>query len=97
MRDSEIVVHKGGGSSWVGPDAIKLMKAITLRGELKLFRETGIRPTRGVGPTQMLLLAGEFSGKADKRGQLQQAEADVHKWIETMRAAIPTTIEGVQQ
>lgn len=95
IDQSEVVVHKSG-TTFAGPDAVNLYRAIVLRSSMRMYRRCGIKPTRGVGPTQMLALAGEYTGKKYKRGQLEQAEADVQTWIDTMKAAIPVTVDGVR-
>ena len=41
----------------------------------------------------MLKMATEYTGKTYKRGQYEQAAADVGVWVDTMRAALPHTVE----
>lgn len=86
---SFVQTHAGGGASFVGPDAVNLYRAITLRSALSLFAKTGMVPTRGVTATSMLAMASEYTGKKYKRGQHQQAANDMVTWIETMKAALP--------
>ena len=93
MQDSEIVLHKGGGASLQGPDAMAYFKAVQLCSFLKLYAKTKIIPTRGVTGPVMLRLAKEFTGKDYKRGQYLQAAEDVRVWIETMKAALPVKDE----
>lgn len=91
MQTSEVVLHKGGGATYAGPDAMHLMRAIHLASFLKLYAKTKMRPTRTVSGPMMLTMATEFTGKTYKRGQYEQAAADVRVWIDTMKAAIPVT------
>jgi hypothetical protein len=53
-----------------------------------------MKMTRGASPTVLLGIAGEYTGKKYKRGQYDQAAQDLNVWIETMRAAMPVTVEG---
>jgi hypothetical protein len=96
-QPSSIDIRTGGAASYSGPDAVHLVRAVYLKSAMGLYLKTGIRPTRGVGPTQMLAIASEYTGKKYKRTELATAQADVQTWIDTMKAAIPTTVDGVQQ
>lgn len=91
--NSEIVTHKGGGITYSGRDAVHLFRAMTLRGNIKLFVKTKMIPTRGVTGPVMLRIATEITKKPYKRGQYAQAVADLDVWIETMKAALPITHE----
>ena len=88
--ESEIV-HHNGGTTLSGPDAMRFYQAVQLKSFLKLYAKTGIRPTRGVGPAQMLGLASNITGHKYKRGAFLEAAEDLSTWIETMRAALPVT------
>lgn len=90
-NQSEVVVHKSGGTTFAGPDAVNLFRAITLKMSLSLYAKTGMIPTRGVTSTVMLKLAKEYTGKTYKRGEHEKAAADVQVWIDTMKAAMPVT------
>lgn len=96
MTDSHITIHKTGGTSFVGPDATNLMRAIKLASALRLYARSGMIPTRGVTITVMFKIAKEYTGKDYKRGQALLAYEDVRIWVETMKAAIPVTVNGVQ-
>ena len=89
VQPSERVLHKGGGVTLSGPDATRMMQAFVLASSLRLYAKTKMIPTRGVTITYMLNMAAQFSGKKYKRGQAELAAADVQKWAEEMRAAIP--------
>lgn len=86
---SFVQTHASGGTSFVGPDAVNLFRAITLRSALSMYAKIGMVPTRGVTATSMLAMATTYTGKKYKRGQHQQAADDMVTWIETMKAALP--------
>ena len=90
MDDSYISVGPHG-STFSGPDAVRLQQAITLRSAIKMYVMSSgqIIPTRGMGITKMLALAGTITGKSYKRTQTTQAQDDLHIWIETMKSALP--------
>ena len=83
--------HSTGGTLYSGPDAVRLQQAITLRSAIKMYVMSSgqIIPTRGMGITKMLALAGTITGKKYKRSQTSEAQADLHIWIETMKSALP--------
>jgi hypothetical protein len=91
MNDS-IIHHSGGGISFNGPDAVNLFRATALWSALGLYAKTGIKPNRAWTPTVMLKMAGEYSGKTYKRGQHDQARADVKVWMDAMKAALPVVV-----
>lgn len=79
------------GSTYSGPDAVRLQQAITLRSAIKMYVMSSgqIIPTRGMGITKMLALTSTITGKKYKRSQTTEAQADLHVWIETMKSALP--------
>ena len=79
------------GSTYSGPDAVRLQQAITLRSAIKMYVMSSgqIIPTRGMGITKMLALASTITGKKYKRTQTTEAQTDLHIWIETMKSALP--------
>jgi len=80
-----------GGTAFVGPDAVALHSALTLRHALLLFARAGIRPNAHVGPKRMLELATGYTGKAYKLGNAGyvQAADDLKVWCDAMNAALP--------
>lgn len=94
MQTSEINVHKGGGTTYAGPDAVSLFRAKALRSAIWMHMRSGMIPTRGVTITSMFQMAGQYTGKKYKRGAHEAAIADLDVWIDTMRAALPTTVDG---
>lgn len=97
MPDSSIDVRTNGGASYVGPDAVNLFRCATLRASIQLHMRCGLIPTRGVTITRLFAMATEYTGKRYKRGAHAQCVADLDVWIATMKTAIPTTVDGVQQ
>lgn len=88
MMDSYIAKHGDGVTAFVGQDATRLMHARTVYIALKACK-AGMRLTRTATPTRCFELASAISGKRYKRGQYDQAMADVRAWIVTMEAALP--------
>ncbi len=86
----------GGSTSFVGKDAVKFFAAVSLVHSIKLYLNTGIKASRLHTPGNMAAKATEFTGKrySSRRKGLEQAMADVHQWAETMRAALPKTLDG---
>lgn len=87
--DSHIEVRDGKCTTFVGPDATNYFRAEVLASSLRLYEKAKIKPTRGVGPAQMLKIATSFTGKAYKRNELLKAAEDVAKWAAEMKAALP--------
>jgi hypothetical protein len=89
MNDSHIGVTDGKCTSFVGNDAVNYVRAELLASSLRLYASCGIRPTRTVGPTQMLQMATGYTGKKYKRSEYIKAADDVKKWADEMKAALP--------
>ena len=64
-----------------GPAGVATYRAIVLKHGLMLYAKTGMKPNRAYTPTAMLRTAGQITGKAYKRGQYQEAIADLTAWI----------------
>lgn len=90
MSNSEIICHPHG-TTFSGPDAVDLYRAISLRAALTLWTKTKMIPTRGLTITKMLALCTSYTGKTYKRTQVPQAIADLQVWIATMQSAIPVS------
>jgi hypothetical protein len=100
MTTSEIVHHQGG-TTFAGPDAVNLVRAAYLKSALSLYAKTGMLMTRGAKPTLLLKMAEEYTGKKYKgKDKYNEAAEGVRVWIETMKAALPTTVvhrDGTQE
>lgn len=85
-------------TTYSGPDAVEFFRVKVLKSSIGLYRKTKIIPTRGVTITMMLAMATQITGKAYKgKTKCEAAEADLATWIDTMRAALPVSINGEQQ
>lgn len=84
----------GTASSYIGPDAVEYFRVRVLRGGIRLYRQTGIVPTRGMTISKMLGLATKITGTSYKLGQVLQAEADLGVWIATMASALPVEVRA---
>lgn len=91
MTDSYITVRPGS-TSYIGQDATRLLHAKTVFHSLQACK-IGMRITRTATPTRTFALASKITGKTYKRGQYDQAMADVRQWIVTMEAALPIVRE----
>lgn len=94
-NDSHVEIH-AGDTSFVGPDAVNLYRAITLKSALTMYAKHKMLTTRGLTATMMLSMAHEYTGHPYKRGDHQKAADDLVIWIETMKAAMPITKDGKQ-
>ncbi len=92
-NQSHIDVHPGG-TSFVGADAVKLFRAISMMSALSFYGKHKMVMTRGLSSTLMLQIAKEFTGKTYRRGQHAQAAEDVRAWVDAMKAAMPITHSG---
>ena len=89
--DSSIKVSQAA-TTFVGPDATELFRAVTIRSALRLLMN-GITPRRGVTLTKTLKLVEKYTGRSYKRTEAAQALDDLKVWIETMKSAIPVDLQ----
>lgn len=75
--------------AFVGRDGVEVFRVRMLISSIRLHMRSGIIPTRGVTITKMFAMAGEYTGKKYKRGQHEQAMADLKIWLDTMVTALP--------
>ena len=90
-QEAEIVLHKRGGTTFAGPDAVNLVRAIYLKQALVMYARSKMLMTRGVTPTFMLAEATKYTGHKYKRGAYTEAAKDLADWIATMKVALPVT------
>jgi predicted transcriptional regulator of viral defense system len=88
MSDSQVIISKGS-VTYSGPDAVSLFQAIALRSAMKLNAATGLLPRRGFTKTVMLSHVTRLTGKDYRVRDFDKAIADLHQWIEAMKAAMP--------
>jgi hypothetical protein len=91
MSDDSQIISSSSGITFIGPDAVMLYQAVSLKTAIKLYAKCGMRMTRTATPAVMLAAATRITGKKYKRGQYTEAVADLDAWIITMRAALPVT------
>jgi hypothetical protein len=92
MTDSEIKHFADGGASFVGRDAVEIVRVATLMSAIGLLSK-GITPTRGLTMTKALAMATPYTGKKYKRTEAEAARKDLKAWVELMKSAVPTTVE----
>jgi hypothetical protein len=91
--DESYIKTGPGGTVFAGLDSVRLFQAMALKSGLRLYAKTGMRPNRAWTPSAMLKTAGSITGKDYKRGQYEQAAADLETWANVMQSAIPV-VEG---
>ena len=64
-----------------GPEGVATVRAIAIKHAIKFYARTGMKVNRAYTPTAMLKAAASITGKAYKRGQFDQAVADLELWI----------------
>lgn len=88
MTDSEIIYNaKGEAVCFVGEDAVHLFRAAALASAMLLYK-AGMTQ-RGMSGAQALKEAKRYTGKDYKRGQYDQARADLQVWCAEMKSALP--------
>lgn len=80
----------GQARTFSGPDGVGVFRAAVIASGLRLYAKTGIKPNRMYTPTAMLAAASGITGKNYKRGQYEQAAADLSIWVQEMKAALPS-------
>ena len=83
------------GTMYVGVDATRLYAAIQLRRALILYKQTGMRMTRGANVTSLLkAVTTNYTQRTYKARDIDHAISDMDTWIEAMRSALPITKDG---
>ena len=79
-----------GGTSFAGPDAVALYRAMAIRNAIGLYLKTGMKANRAYTPTNMRAAAGQITGKSYRgRSGLIVAEADLTECINSVKTAMP--------
>ena len=60
----------------------RLWQALAIKHALRLYAATGIKANRSYTPSNMLKAASKITGNAYKRGQYQEAVADLAAWVD---------------
>jgi hypothetical protein len=93
MTEPMITYNKDGSLSCLtGKEAVELMRVQTIRMGIKMNIQTGgkMMLTRGATITNLLKMAGQYTGKTYTRSQKQQALDDLNMWFNNMKSTIPT-------
>ena len=85
-----ITYNKAGDAvAFSGPDAVRCYQAAALLSGIGLLQK-GIKPNHHWTMKAALAMATRFTGKAYRRGEADQAMRDLHIWVATMKATLPT-------
>lgn len=85
QANSGRIIHHDGGTTFAGPDAVAVYRAITISSALRLYAHTGIKANRAYTPSAMLEVAAEITGKHFKRGQYAEASQALREWARKAR------------
>jgi hypothetical protein len=92
--NSEIIVSEYA-TTYMGNDAVMLVRAAHLYAALQLYAKSKIRTARNISPLQLLMWAEQLTSKKYKgSNKYFEAAEDVRVWVQTMKAALPVTLEG---
>lgn len=94
MNGEGIHYTEHGSTSFVGADAVSVFRALSIASGLRFYAKTGMKINRAYTPSNMLRAATEITGKKYKRGEYERAAADLTAWAQTMKAALPKTLDG---
>jgi hypothetical protein len=94
MTDTITYNKDGSASSFTG-DAVLIYRAAHLAGSINMYVQTNGRiiPTRGVGITRMLELAGQVTGKKYKRKEAPQAVLDLNAWVQLAKLSVQEIVQ----
>ena len=88
MREGITYNKAGDAVCFAGADAVAMYRAAVLKSAIGLMAK-GIKPTRGASMRSLLASATEITGKAYARKDAVQAQADLSRWVQEMKAALP--------
>lgn len=82
--------HNQSGTSYVGPDAIQLFRAKSIRGALRLWTH-GLKPSRGVRLRDLINAASAITGKRypKRASHIPFIVDDLEVWMSAMQSALP--------
>ena len=92
--NSQINYRTNSGTSFIGPDAVAFYRATVIAGGLRLYAKTGMQPNRAYTPRAMMDAAREITGKKFKARDYIGAADALKVWADTMKAALPKTLDG---
>ena len=78
------------GTSYVGPDAVQLFRAKSIRGALRLWTH-GLKPSRGVRLRDLIDAASAITGKRypKRASHIPFIMEDLEVWMSAMQSALP--------
>jgi len=91
MNERSEIVTGPGGTTFAGPEAVDLFRAVALKSGISMYAKCGMKPNSMWTPTNMLAAAGRLTGKKYKlsRSGYAKAIADLEAWIVEARREIP--------
>jgi len=98
MPDKSYLEISDGSTSFVGKDAVMLMRNTALKVALNSYAKHKLIMNRAWTLKAMLQAATGVTGIKYKRSEAAKAAADVGRWCDAMKAALPVvdTREGSQ-
>lgn len=90
MTENSITLHAGGGMSFVGPMAVEIFQATTVKVALESYAKNRLIMNRSLTLSNMLRYAQQRTQGIYPRSArgARQASADLSTWIEARRAEI---------
>jgi len=83
------IINQHGGITFSGGEAVSIYQAIVLKSAIGMYARTRMKVNRSYTPTNMLATAGRITGKTYKRGQFQEAIADLDQFIILQKEKVP--------
>lgn len=88
MTQNHIEASPGGGTSFVGPDAVKVYQATVIGSALRLYAKCGLRVNRAYTPSAMMKVATALTGKRFKARDYLGAADALKAWAVDMAIKI---------
>ena len=88
MTQNHIEASPGGGTSFVGPDAVKVYQATVIGSALRLYAKCGLKVNRAYTPSAMMKVATALTGKTFKARDYLGAADALKAWAEAQALAI---------
>jgi len=82
---SDYLERTKNGTSFVGSD-VNIFAAAVLSSALMSYSKTGMVPNKNYTPLKMLLAASVYTKKKYKRGQYEEAAADLTAYVNALKA-----------
>ena len=82
---TDYLQRTNNGTSFAGSD-VGIVQALAIASALSLYAKTGMKVNRSYTPSNMLKAAAGITGGKYKRGQYEQAAADLRAWADVQKA-----------